>query len=108
MPQQTVDFPHHHVNPDPYSHINHYNTPHQGYGMNPTDRHHLLTGNDPLSNSLAPRGFPTYDTRRPDYGINRPEVLITPRHDLHDTSLLGIQGHGLGSLDDGAQVGDRI
>ena len=109
VPQQTMDFAHHHVNPDPYS-INHYQTPHhhhQGYGVNPTDRHHLLGGNDPLSNSLAPRGFPSsYDTRRPDYGINRPEVLIAPRgpHELHDPSLLGIQSHGLGSLEDGAQV----
>ena len=112
VPQQTMDFAHHHVNPDPYSHINHYNTPHhQGYGVNPTDRHHLLGGNDPISNSLAPRGFPTsYDTRRPgDYGINRPEVLIAPRgpHELHDPSLLGLQSHGLG-LDDGAQVSVMI
>ena len=111
VPQQPVDFPHHHVNADPYSHLNHYNTPHhQQYVSAATDRHHLLAANDPLANSVAvQRGFPgAYDTRRTDYGpVSRPDVLIPPRgpHDLHDTGLLGLQaGTGMTGLEDTSQV----
>ncbi len=102
VPQQPVHFPEHHVNPDPYAHLNHYNQHHNQY-MNTSDRHHLLSGNDPLSNSIQ-RGF-TYDSRR-DYGINRPDpVLIPPRgpHDLHE-SMLSLQGNTGLDLGD-AQVG---
>lgn len=111
VPQQPVEFPHpHHVNADPYAHLNHYGTPtshHQQY-CNPSDRHPLL-GNDPLSNSIQ-RSFPSaYDTRRPgDYGpaVSRPDVLIPPRgpHDLHEASLLGLQGTTLTPMDDGTQA----
>ena len=88
------------MNADPYSHLNHYQTPHHQQYVN-ADRHHL----DPLANSLQ-RGFPgAYDTRRTDYSaVNRPDVLIPPRgpHDLHDTSssLLALpNSNGLGLED---------
>ena len=96
MPQQTVDFPHHNMHPEPYPHLNHQYTPQHHQYVNHTDRH--LLGTDPLSNSLQ-RGFPgAYDSRRSDYmpTVSRPEVLIPSRghHDLHDTGLLGLQGTG--------------
>lgn len=109
VPQQPgVDF-HHHVNPDPYAHLNHYNTGHHQQYVNPHDRQQILGSSaDPLANSIH-RGFPSaYDTRRTDYGsVNRPEVLIPPRgpHDLHDSSgLLSLPGGGLSVLDDQNQV----
>jgi transcription factor AP-2 alpha/beta len=111
MPQQPVDFPHHHVNPDPYAHLNHYGQAaaaaahhQQAYGVN-TDRHHLL-GQDPLGNGGLPRAFPGYDTRRSEYDpVPRPDVLIPSRgpHDLHNPLLL--QGStGIPGLDDTAGV----
>ena len=112
VPQpQSLDL-HHHVNPDPYAHLNHYNTGYHQQHVNPHDRQQLLGGGgDPLSNSIH-RGFPSaYDSRRTDYGsVNRPEVLIPPRgpHDLHDTSLLALPSSGLSVLDDGNQVGPLI
>ncbi|KAK2155947.1 hypothetical protein LSH36_226g04018 [Paralvinella palmiformis] len=109
VPQQPVEFAHHHMNPEPYAHLNHYNAPHHQQYVNPTDRHHLLT-NDPLTNSLQ-RGFPGYDTRRPEYmpSVSRPDVLIPPRgpHDLHDSTLLGIPATGISSIED-AQAPLRV
>ena len=116
MPQQPVDFPHHHVNPDPYTaHLNHYGhaaaaaaqaQQHQAYSAVDTQRHHLL-GQDPLGNGGLPRAFPGYDTRRSEYDtVPRPsDVLIPSRgpHDLHNPLLL--QGTtGIPGLDDTAGV----
>ena len=112
VPQQPVDFPHHHVNPDPYAHLNHYNPPHHQQYVNHSDRHHLL-GNDPLN--PIQRGFPNpYDTSRTrDYetAVTRPDLLMPPRgpHDLHNPALLGLNSStGLPNMEAEVRLKDSV
>ena len=91
VPQQPgVEFSHHHMNPDPYAHLGHYNTQHHQQQIN-YERHHLF-GNDPLNSFNRGLSGP-YDARRDyDVSVSRPDVLMAPRapHELHSGALLGI------------------
>ncbi|XP_041357257.1 transcription factor AP-2-epsilon-like isoform X2 [Gigantopelta aegis] len=107
-PQQSVDF-HHHVNADPYSHLNSFQTPqhHYNHQLHHTDRNVLRHREDGIHN-MHP-GLPgAYDSRRTDYGqIRRPDVLMHGGpHGLtleQDPSLLSLHGGGgLQVLDDGS------
>lgn len=112
-PQQPVDF--HHVNADPYPHLNtfHPQGPHgqQHYHqLHTPDTRNVLRPRDDLHNIHHP-GLPgSYDSRRPDYpGIRRPDVLMPgPTHigiDQDPSIIHGIHHPtSLPSLDDGSPV----
>ena len=112
VPQQPVEFPHHphHVNTDPYAHLNHYNSAHhqQYTSVSHAERHHLFPS-DPLSSFPRHLAAAQYDARREyDVSVSRPDVFAAPRgpHDIHNSALLGLSGtpQGLGGLDDPSHV----
>lgn len=97
VPQQPVDYPHPHVNTDPYLALNPYQPHHQQY-VTQSERHHILA-TDVLQRSFAN----AYDSRRSDYApVSRPDVLMPPRgpHDLHESPYLGMPGGGLTGIED--------
>ncbi|NP_001161503.1 transcription factor AP-2 beta [Saccoglossus kowalevskii] len=118
IPQQPsqLDF-HHHVNTDPYSHLNTLHQPQQHYHQlqqrpqhvlrhrDDTDPLHLQTNMHPSMSQLS-----ALDGRRDYGGVRRPDVLVHGGHHglgnpdtdllLHGSSL----GHGLDS--DSQQAGD--
>ncbi|CAH1803069.1 unnamed protein product [Owenia fusiformis] len=101
LPQQG-EF-HHHVNQaDPYGALNSF--PHQQYQqLHGPDRNVLRHRDDALHNAMHPSFPSAYDTRRSEYGMGRPEMLVHRGHEMGTEGLLSLHG-GIPGMDDGNQL----